>query len=644
MIRRLVAMAAILVALTAVAQAVVFVDIQDPGWNCAGDYSCSVLLWISGWNEQITGADLSIEIGYGDCGPGPVLDPFPDLATTLTCYGGFFEGCEASGMYHGSYRWVGNITCSSPKQLNDAYHLTALLVDATNVPAGEYPIYVDGTVYRPSGWPPLEVSTSGSITLYRCPTWNDSDADGIANWVDSAPNQPSNQFSHWDPQWCYRPTHGSVLEVPQCASLFVDASWMTETVGGRTLHLCGVEFQVSNATLQDPVRVSLDCRSDPWELESGLYSWGCGSLVARVFEGQAAQTVVINDEPHDIIIPPGGAAMLEEFIVDDQVRGIVVSVLDGAISIDGQPVPLGEIVTVGGISPDDFDGDGVVDSDDNCLSTPNSDQDDADGDGVGDACDGCPNDPQNDGDDDGVCGDVDNCPTVPNPDQADTDEDGVGDACDGCPNDPENDVDGDGVCGDVDNCPSVYNPDQVDTDGDGIGDACDSVNQSPVIECNEPPAVLWSPDHELIDVSSAFNASDQDEDTLTLSFRVFSDEPEVPETGDGTGRHAPDFKDEVPDAERETGRGLLVRSERRGGEDGRFYVVVITADDGNGGVTTAVCIAAVCPHDQDQQSLDDVIAQAEAAREIVQQAVEDNLLPPLGLYEHGLSAPQGPKQ
>ncbi|HUU95248.1 MAG TPA: hypothetical protein VM487_05880 [Phycisphaerae bacterium] len=146
-----------------------------------------------------------------------------------------------------------------------------------------------------------------------------------------------------------------------------------------------------------------------------------------------------------------------------------------------------------------------------------------------------------------------------------------------------------------------------DEPADGIDDACE--NQSPVILCNEA-AVIWSPVHELIDVSPAFSAydPDPDDDALTLSFRVFSDEPEIPETGDGTGRHAPDFKDEVPDAERETGRGLLVRSERRGGEDGRLYIVVITADDGNGGVTTEVCVAAVVPHDQDQQSLDDVLA------------------------------------
>jgi hypothetical protein len=58
-----------------------------------------------------------------------------------------------------------------------------------------------------------------------------------------------------------------------------------------------------------------------------------------------------------------------------------------------------------------------------------------------------------DSDGDGVIESQDNCPTVANPDQADSDGDGVGNLCD--------------------NCPSVSNPLQADTDGDGVGDACE---------------------------------------------------------------------------------------------------------------------------------------------------------------------------
>ena len=173
-------------------------------------------------------------------------------------------------------------------------------------------------------------------------------------------------------------------------------------------------------------------------------------------------------------------------------------------------------------------------------------------------------------------------------------------------------------------------------------------NLPPIISCNGP-VVLWSPNHDLMDVSSSFTMVDPNvNDEVSLSFRVFSDEPELPETGDGTGRHAPDFKDE-----HDGGRGLLVRSERRGAEDGRFYILVVTADDGNGGVTTEVCIGAVVPHDSDPQSLDDVMAQATAAALDIESVLSGSGLPEPGdplpspiehLFEHGLSRQLGPKQ
>ncbi len=84
--------------------------------------------------------------------------------------------------------------------------------------------------------------------------------------------------------------------------------------------------------------------------------------------------------------------------------------------------------------PDDADGDGVIDEEDNCVYRYNPDQEDGDADGVGDACD--------------------NCDFVINPDQSDADEDGFGDACD--------------------NCPIMHHVNQTDTDGDGVGDVCDS--------------------------------------------------------------------------------------------------------------------------------------------------------------------------
>jgi len=168
----------------------------------------------------------------------------------------------------------------------------------------------------------------------------------------------------------------------------------------------------------------------------------------------------------------------------------------------------------------DADGDSIIDSQDNCRTTPNTDQLDSDGDGLGDACDNCsttfnPDQVDTDfdgiGDDcdacidpdfDGVCSSVDNCPLTSNADQADSDGDQAGDVCDNCqdlynplqddddndglgalcdicPNDFDNDLDADGVCGNIDNCSTVFNPDQYDFDVDLVGDSCDNCYATP---------------------------------------------------------------------------------------------------------------------------------------------------------------------
>jgi Ca2+-binding RTX toxin-like protein len=110
----------------------------------------------------------------------------------------------------------------------------------------------------------------------------------------------------------------------------------------------------------------------------------------------------------------------------------------------------------------DQDGDGVVDTADNCFNVANADQANADGDSQGDACDA-------DDDNDGVADTGDNCPKTlgGNASQADNDGDGQGDVCDA-------DDDNDGVPDAADNCAFAANADQANTDGaaDG-GNACD---------------------------------------------------------------------------------------------------------------------------------------------------------------------------
>ena len=157
-----------------------------------------------------------------------------------------------------------------------------------------------------------------------------------------------------------------------------------------------------------------------------------------------------------------------------------------------------------GGEPEDSDGDGIPDEEDNCPDVPNADQTVTDGDGLGDACDDdddndgtpdeedpCPLDPldecegPSDRDGDGIPDEEDNCPDVPNADQTDTDGDGLGDACD-------DDDDNDGVPDEEDNCPLVPNPGQEDSDGNGVGDACDDGGGEEEFTCD--PAIQKNED------------------------------------------------------------------------------------------------------------------------------------------------------
>lgn len=130
----------------------------------------------------------------------------------------------------------------------------------------------------------------------------------------------------------------------------------------------------------------------------------------------------------------------------------------------------------------DYDNDGIANTDDTCPYTSNPHQEDRNYDGIGDAC--------SDDDHDGLVWAHDNCPTVANPDQKDTNANGIGDAC-------EFDTDGDGIPDGMDNAIHMKNPDQKDTDMDSIGDIIDNCN-------------LYNPDQLDLDKNGIGDACDRE--------------------------------------------------------------------------------------------------------------------------------------
>jgi hypothetical protein len=102
---------------------------------------------------------------------------------------------------------------------------------------------------------------------------------------------------------------------------------------------------------------------------------------------------------------------------------------------------------------------------DNCRFIPNPLQQDSDGDAIGDFCDITPDDL----DGDNVLNVVDNCPAVHNPGQEDLDGDGMGDACD--PDD-----DNDGLNDAVELTVTVTDPRSGDTDKDGVADGAEDLD------------------------------------------------------------------------------------------------------------------------------------------------------------------------
>jgi len=187
------------------------------------------------------------------------------------------------------------------------------------------------------------------------------------------------------------------------------------------------------------------------------------------------------------------------------------------------------------------------------------------------------------------------------------------------------------------------------TDDCGHSSTCNQVIEvvdttAPVVTCSTGTTVLWSPNHDLVPVGLVTTVDDGCDDLTaegSLTVQVWSDETEIPDTGDGTGRHAPDAKD--------IDTGLRLRNERRGNEQGRVYLIIGRAEDGSGNVGFGTCTVVV-PHDQSAEGEDIVAAEAAAAEATVANTpgstVAEKIAPLVAQSwtQHGISGQLGPKQ
>jgi len=127
---------------------------------------------------------------------------------------------------------------------------------------------------------------------------------------------------------------------------------------------------------------------------------------------------------------------------------------------------------------------------------------------------------------------------------------------------------------------------------------------APTVVSSVAQPILWSPNHNLVNVGLSATASDNCASSPTVRVTVYSNEGDQP-PGDDDASFSPDARDIAPGS-------LRLRSERSESGSGRVYLIVSQASDGSN--TGSSCAVAVVPHDRNDQSLGTVTAMAAAAQ------------------------------
>ena len=173
------------------------------------------------------------------------------------------------------------------------------------------------------------------------------------------------------------------------------------------------------------------------------------------------------------------------------------------------------------------------------------------------------------------------------------------------------------------------------TDDKGASATCTAMvtvvdNTPPTVTANVAQASLWPLNHNLVNVGLTVSQPDNCTTNSTIEVKVYSDEDDNEQTGDGN--HSPDAKGLAPGA-------LRLRSERNGNGNGRVYLIVVKAIDGAGNAKFASATVVV-PKSQSQADRNAVNAQAASAKAYFQ----SNGLPPSGYFVVGDGPVIGPKQ
>jgi DNA/RNA endonuclease G (NUC1) len=176
------------------------------------------------------------------------------------------------------------------------------------------------------------------------------------------------------------------------------------------------------------------------------------------------------------------------------------------------------------------------------------------------------------------------------------------------------------------------------SDGNGGSDTATvnitvtNVNDAPELTSSVAMTSISATNSNLFNVGLTASATDADGETPTIVVTVFGDEDDETATIPGVV-HSPDAKNIAPNT-------LRLRGERVEANDGRVYLIIVTATDPSGGITRNYHTVVV-PKNNKPASTTSVNAQAAAA---IAFASANNGTPPSGYFVIGDGAIIGPKQ